>query len=166
MTIFLGENPAEGAAADQRLVGFADGVQEVCGAIPADRIKRDLFDAGTGDQALTKATDWLTANPTAGFVLSTSIDDARADGVAKALTQSNREGAAVGLGCDEIGQASTKAATPDKNRFLGCVAYFPERYPDYVMSIALDVIEGKAVPQEVHIEHQFLDHQTIGSVYP
>ena len=46
---------------------------------------------------VTKATDWLTAHPQASYVLSTTIDDARSDGVAKALTQSGREGYAVGL---------------------------------------------------------------------
>lgn len=164
--IFLGENPGEGAAADQRLAGFADGVQEVCGPIPADRISREIFDAGTADQALTKATDWLTGHPQAGFVLSTSIDDPRASGVSKALTQSGREGVAVGLGCDDIGQAATKEGDPAQTHFLGCVTYTPERYPDYLMSIALDVLEGKPVPNEVHIAHQFLDRNTISSVYP
>jgi ribose transport system substrate-binding protein len=165
--ILLGENPGEGAGADQRLAGFSDGVQTVCGTIAADRIQRVLFDQGTGEQALTVATDWLTAHPDpTAYVLSTSIDDARADGVAKALTQSSREGYAVGLGCDDIGQASTKASATDANHFLGCVAYFPERYPDYAVSIAADIAEGKAVPQEVHLEHVFYDHSTISSVYP
>ena len=96
----------------------------------------------------------------------TSIDDARADGVAKALTQSGREGYAVGLGCDDIGQASTKANATEANHFLGCVAYYPEKYPDYAISIAADLAEGKPVPQEVHLQHDFLDATTIGSVYP
>ena len=164
--LFLGENPAEGEAANERLSGFADGVQTVCGAIPPERIGREIFDAGTTDQALTKATDWLTAHPEATYVLSTSIDDARSDGVAKALTQSDRDGWAVGLGCDDIGVASTKASATDANHFLGCVAYFPERYPDYAISIAADVLEGNAVPQEVHLEHVFYDGSTISSVYP
>ena len=110
---------------------------------------------------------WLTAHPDpAAYVLSTSIDDARADGVAKALTQSSREGYAVGLGCDDIGQASTKASAASQNHFLGCVAYFPEKYPDYAISIAADIAEGKPVPQEVHLEHVFYDASTIGTVYP
>ena len=164
--LLLGENPGEGEGANQRLAGFADGVQTVCGALPVDHILRELFDAGTTDQALTKATDWLTAHPQAGYVLSTSIDDARADGVAKAITQSSREGYAVGLGCDDIGQASTKASGSTQNHFLGCVAYFPEKYPDYAVSIAADILEGKPVPQEVHLEHVFYDASTIGTVYP
>ena len=166
VTIFNGINPGEGDAAAQRMAGFTDGVQEICGAIPAERIKTEIFDAGTTEQAITKSTDWLTANPQASFVLSTSIDDARAAGVAKALAQNGRDGAAVALGCDDIGVAATKEGDPAKTKFLGCVAYFPEKYPDYVMSIGLDVLEGKPVPNEVHIEHKFLDKASIASVYP
>src|SRR5215475_2382818 len=108
VTLFNGINPGEGEAANQRIAGFIDGVQEICGAVPADRIKQEIFDAGTTEQALTKTTDWLTANPGASFILGTSIDDARSAGMAKAMAQSGRDGAAVALGCDEIGIASTK----------------------------------------------------------
>ncbi|HET7717095.1 MAG TPA: sugar ABC transporter substrate-binding protein [Bauldia sp.] len=166
VTIFNGINPGEGDAAAQRMAGFTDGVQEVCGAVPADRIAEEIFDAGTTEQALTKMTDWLTAHPGASFVVGTSIDDARAAGIAKALAQNDRQGAAVGLGCDDIGIAATKEGDSATTRFLGCVAFFPEKYPDYVMSIGLDVLEGKPVPNEVHIEHVFLDKNTIASVYP
>jgi ribose transport system substrate-binding protein len=166
VTIFNGINPGEGDAAAQRMAGFTDGVQEVCGAVPAERIAEEIFDAGTTEQALTKMTDWLTAHPDASFVVGTSIDDARAAGISKALAQNGRDGAAVGLGCDEIGVAETKAGDPATTKFLGCVAYFPEKYPDYVMSIGLDVIEGKPVPNEVHIEHVFLNSENVASVYP
>lgn len=166
VTVFNGINPGEGDAAAQRMAGFTDGVQEVCGALPAERIAEEIFDAGTTEQALTKMTDWLTAHPGDGFVLGTSIDDARSAGIAKALAQNARDGAAVGLGCDEIGVAETKAGDPATTRFLGCVAYFPEKYPDYAMSIGLDVVEGKPVPNEIHSEHVFLDKDSIASVYP
>ena len=166
VTLFDGVNPGEGDAAAQRMAGFNDGVQEICGAIPADRIGSEVFDAGTTEQALTKMTDWLTAHPAATFILATSIDDARSAGISKAITQNARDGAAVGLGCDEIGVAATKEGEPAATRFLGCVAYFPEKYPDYVISIGLDVLDGKPVPSEVHIEHKFLDHKSIASVYP
>ena len=63
-------------------------------------------------------------------MLGTSIDDARSAGIAKALAQNGRDGAAVGLGCDDIGIAATKAGDPaETTKFLGCVAYFPEKYP-------------------------------------
>ena len=163
--VFMGENLEEGEAADLRLVGFADGVQEVCGALPADRIDRMRLSAGTADQAITVTTDWLTAHPEAKHILSGTIDDERANGMAKAFAATKRDGMAVGQGCDSVGIAVVKMAPASENRFLGCAAYYPEKYGDYLVSIALDVMAGKAVPQEIHMEHTFLDHDTIGTVY-
>lgn len=163
--VFMGENLEEGEAADLRLVGFADGVQEVCGALPADRIHRMRLSAGTADQAITVTTDWLTAHPEAKHILSGTIDDERANGMAKAFVATKRDGMAVGQGCDSVGIAVVKMAPASENRFLGCAAYYPEKYGDYLVSIALDVMAGKTVPQEIHMEHTFLDHDTIGTVY-
>jgi ribose transport system substrate-binding protein len=165
VSVLLGIAPADGDAANQRLSGFADGVQTVCGALPEDRIHEDLIDAGTTDQALTKTTDWLTGHPGAGFVLATAIDDPRAFGMSNALAQAGREGVAIGLGCDDVGVAATRTPVEDNN-FLGCVAYYPEKYPDWALSVAADILEGKAVPQEVHLEHVFLSAGSINDVYP
>ena len=166
VTVFMGGNPGEGEAANQRLAGFSDGVQEKCGPLPSDRIVTQLFDAGTPDQALTKTTDWLTGNPGVKYVLATSIDDERVTGMSKALTQSSRDGVGVGQGCDDVGIAATKEGTPDQTHWLGCVGYFFESYGDYLMSIALDVLAGTPVPQEVHMEHKMLTYDTIGQYYP
>lgn len=164
--LLLGENLEEGEAADFRLSGFADGVQQVCGGLPVDRINRVRLGAGTADQAITVTTDWLTANPQASLVLSGTIDDERASGMAKAFVASKRDGMAVGQGCDTVGIASAKVAPASENKILGCVAYFPEKYGDYLVSLALAVMAGKAVPNEVHMEHIFLDHETITKYYP
>ena len=163
--IFMGENLEEGEAADFRLSGFADGVQEICGALPAEQINRERLSAGTGDQAINVTTDWLTANPQATHILSVSIDDERASGIAKAFVATKRDGMVVGQGCDAVGIPIVKAAPASENRFLGCVAYFPEKYGDYVVSVAIDVMAGKPVPSEVHMEHMFLDNSTIGKYY-
>ncbi|MDA3018249.1 MAG: sugar ABC transporter substrate-binding protein [Actinomycetota bacterium] len=163
--IFMGENLEEGEAADFRLSGFADGVQEICGALPAEQINRERLSAGTGDQAITVTTDWLTANPQATHILSVTIDDERASGIAKAFVATKRDGMVVGQGCDTVGIAIVKAAPSSENRFLGCVAYFPEKYGDYLVSVAVDVMAGKPVPNEVHMEHTFLDNSTIGNYY-
>jgi ribose transport system substrate-binding protein len=160
-----GENPGEGKVANERGSGFFDGVQEICGSLE-DRQDTILLDAGSTDQAITKTTDWLTANPQAGHILATSIDDARAVGMQKAFVQNDRDGYAVGQGCDEIGVEAAKEGPPAETHFIGCVAFFPEKYPEYLVSIALDVLEGKPVPQEVHIEHEFLDNENVAGVYP
>ena len=100
------------------------------------------------------------------FVLGTSIDDARSAGISKALAQNGRDGCSGrprlrrhrrrgDQGRATRRRPSSSAASPTSRR----------RYPDYVMSIGLDVLEGKPVPNEVHIEHVFLDKDD-RSVYP
>ena len=164
--LVLGESKQEGEAADQRLVGFADGVQGVCGTIPANQIARVLMLAGTADQAITSTTDWMTANPQATNLLGLSLDDERSSGMAKAFVASDRPGMIVGLGCDTVGVAVIKQAKASENRYLGCTAFFPELYASYLVSIALDVISGEPVPNEVHLEHTFLTNDTVEGVYP
>ena len=85
--------------------------------------------------------------------------------MSNALAQAGREGVAIGLGCDDVGVAATRTPVEDNN-FLGCVAYYPEKYPDWALSVAADILEGKAVPQEVHLEHVFLSAGSINDVYP
>lgn len=164
--VFLGENKEEGEAAAQRLAGFTDGVQEVCGELPEDRIQSERLGAGTGDQALTVTTDWLTAHPQAEHVVATTLDDERASGIAKAFKQNGSEGQVVGLGCDAVGIEVVKQAPASDNHYLGCVAFYPDKYAEYLVGIALDVVAGRAVPEEVHVEHELLTHETIGEAYP
>ncbi len=165
--LMLGENLAEGEAADLRLQGFSDGVQEICGELPGDQIDRVHMAAATSDQALTSTTDWLTAHPQAKHILATSLDDERASGIAKSFAQATEtEAFAVGMGCDTVGIETVHQATPEENHFLGCVAFFPEQYPELLVSVAQDVLEGTPVPSEVHVESKFIDHTTIDQYYP
>ncbi|MEO3930617.1 substrate-binding domain-containing protein [Micromonosporaceae bacterium B7E4] len=164
--ILLGENKEEGEAADQRLAGFADGVQEICGTVPSDRIARQRMSAGTADQAITATTDWMTAHPQATNLLGTSLDDERSSGIAKAMVQNNSNGVVASTGCDTVGIEVLKQAPASENHYLGCAAFFPEKYADYLVALALDVLAGKPVPNEVHLEHRLLTHDTIGEVYP
>jgi ribose transport system substrate-binding protein len=164
--LLLGENLAEGEAADLRLQGFADGFQEVCGGLSDDQIERVRMAAATSDQALTATTDWLTAHPQAKHVLATSLDDERASGIAKSFAQATEtEAFALGMGCDTVGIEVVKQAEPTENHFLGCTAFFPEKYPDLLVSVAQATLEEEPVPSEVHVGSQFLDHTNIDQFY-
>jgi ribose transport system substrate-binding protein len=163
--VLLGEAPPEGEAADLRLQGFADGVQEVCGALPEEQINRVRADS-TADQALTATTDWLTAHPHAPHVLSVTLGAGRSIGMAKAFQRAENDAYAVGMTCDGAELEVVRQAPPEENRFLGCVAFFPEKYAPLIVSTAQDVLEGKPVPNEVHVKHEFLDHDNVDEYYP
>src|SRR5690606_19865940 len=102
----------------------------------------------------------------AKHVLATTLDDERAGGIAKAFKASGRDAQAVGLGCDTVGIEIVKQAPASENHYLGCVAFFPDKYAEYLVAIALQAAAGEPVPEEVHLEHEFLDHDTIGRHYP
>lgn len=165
--LLLGDNLAEGEAPDLRLQGFADGVQEVCGRLPSEQINRVRLAAATTDQALTVTTDWLTAHPQAKHVLGVSLDDERGSGMARSFAQDTEtEGYASGMGCDSVGVELMRQAPPEQNHFLGCPAFFGEKYPELLISTAQDVLEEKPVPNEVHVEHKWVDHETVNQYFP
>ncbi len=101
-------------------------------------------------------------------MLATSIDDERVDGHDQGhWHRVDGRGNACRPGLRRRrASRPTKETTVDETHFLGCVAFFPEKYADYMMSIAADVLAGTPVPQEVHIEHQFLDRSNIATFYP
>lgn len=164
--VLLGENLAEGEAADLRMQGFEDGVQEVCGELPGDQIERLRLASATGDQALTATTDWLTAHPQAQHIVGTSLDDERASGIAKSFVQAGVEGYGVGMGCDTVGIETMRQAPPEENHFLGCAAFFPEKYAELLVEVAQSVLADEAVPNEVHVAHEFIDSATVDQYYP
>ena len=69
--ILLGVNPGEGDAANERLSGFKDGVQDDLRRHPRRPHRRSSCSMPRPPtQSLTMATDWLTAHPQAAYVLS------------------------------------------------------------------------------------------------
>lgn len=161
--IYLAQNPIEGATVDLRMVGFANGIQTVCGVVPANRIVRITMDQQSPEQGLSLTTDWLTANPTAKHILASNVDGIDV-GIAKAFVQTGRDGWALQQGCDDNGIATLKSGTVDKTHLIGCVAFHPDNYPKYFLSIAADIIEGKAIPNEINYPLEFFNHENINQL--
>jgi ribose transport system substrate-binding protein len=69
------------------------------------------------------------------------------------------------MGCDTVGVEVMRKETPQESHFLGCPAFFGEKYPELLISTAQDVLEGKPVPNEVHVEHKFVDHETVDQYF-
>lgn len=50
--------------------------------------------------------------------------------------------------------------------FLGSVAFFLDRYGEFLIPLALDVLEGKPVPTIVRVPHQVITAENIDQWYP
>jgi ribose transport system substrate-binding protein len=69
----------------------------------------------------------------------------------------------VGQNADPEGRDELrKANTP----FIGSVAFFPERYGDPVIHLALDILTHKPTPPAVFMKHQLITPQNVDHVYP
>jgi len=51
-------------------------------------------------------------------------------------------------------------------RLVGSVAYFPERYGDELIPLALNILQLKPAPAAIFVKHQLLTPRNVDLVYP
>jgi ribose transport system substrate-binding protein len=51
-------------------------------------------------------------------------------------------------------------------RLIGSVAFFPERYGDQLVPLALNILQKKSAPATVFVEHQLITVKNVGLLYP
>ena len=72
--------------------------------------------------------------------------------------------------CAVMGQNALRAARAELRRpgtrLVGSVAYFPERYGDELIPLALNMLENKAVPPATFVKHQLLTPKNVDLIYP
>ena len=51
-------------------------------------------------------------------------------------------------------------------RLVGSVAYFPEKYGDQILKVALDILHRRPVPPAVFVKHQMVTPDNINHIYP
>jgi hypothetical protein len=113
-------------------------------------------------------TDWLTAHPDAKYILSTTINDDRAVGIANAMIQAGRgdptkDGIVIGKNADEAGLAAVRR--PD-TPYVGTVAFFGQLYGEWATGLMLDILEGKPVPSIVSVPHEVITKDNIDKWFP
>ncbi len=80
------------------------------------------------------------------------------------------EEAGVGPLCAVVGQNAIREARNELRRpgtrLIGTVAYFPERYGDELLPLALNLLERKPVPPATFVKHQLLTPKNVDLIYP
>lgn len=158
------EEPRVGALPAGRLLGQLDGLQEVVGEIDRSRISR-LDSGNTSEQSQSEMLAALRSLPQQHRLAVVCINDDAAMGALAAARQLGREAdvAIVGQGADRI--ARREIRHPD-SRIIGSTAYWPERYGEKLIQLAIRILQKEAVPPAVHIDHIFIDASNIDQFYP
>ncbi len=71
-------------------------------------------------------------------------------------------------GCAAMGQNASAEARDElrrPSRLIGSVAYFPEKYGERVLKLALDILTFRATPPAVFTNHQLVTAKNVDSLY-
>jgi ribose transport system substrate-binding protein len=104
---------------------------------------------------------------TTGFrrILVSAINDPSALGALQAFRDSGRE-----AHCAVMGQNASSDAVEEmrsaSTRLIGSVGYFPEKYGEPVVRLALEMIEGRQTPPAVFVKHHLVSPANVQQYYP
>ena len=158
------EEPRVGALPAARLRGQTDGLEEVVGEIAPS--KKTYLDSGnTSEQSQAEMLGALKALPNKHRIAVITINDDAAIGALAATRELGREAdvVIVGQGADRITRAEIRRPG---SCIIGSTAYWPERYGEKLIPLAVKILRGEAVPPAVHIDHEFITADNVGAFYP
>ena len=100
--------------------------------------------------------------PAGAPILITAINDQAVSGMLRAVQQKGRgeDALAVGNGADELETLAGEA------HFVASVAYFPERYGNYLIPLALMRLAGHSLPPAITMQHLMVTPANICEYYP
>jgi len=165
--VALGQMPAGGEVTMLRSEGFADALAEEFGIDPKKDPKIVRFDGGMGQSEQAKAAmdDVLAAHPDARRIAVTSINEQTMAGIIAAMQGAGVWDPAnkivITLGVDELGQSQIRDGLSDAG-----IAFFPERYGEYVIPAVCAILTGNAAPPWIFVENEVITKANIDKWYP
>ncbi|HPY46062.1 MAG TPA: sugar ABC transporter substrate-binding protein [Sphaerochaeta sp.] len=158
--------PVSGPAVAPRVEMFPQGLRNKGIAFADSQIVR--ID-GQNDAQYTQArfADFLLAHPEAKRVAVATINDVAASGVYAAAETAGR--------ADQIVLVSQNAtadfvepmyARNGKTNWIASIAYFPNRYGEFVFNLIDKMVAGETVPQNNYIDHLAITWDNIATWYP
>jgi ribose transport system substrate-binding protein len=161
--LLLLELARAGSVPAARLRGVAAGVRDVlhdAAAWPTISIDGD----GQFKTALERVRKHLRET-SASRILVGAANDPSALGAARAFQEAGRtDGCAiVGQNAEPDARAELRA---DNSPLIASVGYFPERYGEGVIRLALDLLGRRAVPPAIFVKHQLVTRDNVDHLYP
>jgi len=161
--ILLVELARAGSLPASRIRGAVAGIREVirdAAEWPVVSIDGD----GQFKTALERVRRHLRTS-SAKRVLVAAANDPSALGAARAFEEAGRAG-----GCAIAGQNAEPDARAELRRprtpLVASIGYFPEKYGDGLIRLALDILARRAVPPAAFVKHQVITRENVEHFYP
>jgi ribose transport system substrate-binding protein len=97
--------------------------------------------------------------------LLTGINDFAVLGALRAFEEAGRSKLCLAAGFGAIPEARRELRLPS-TRLVGSVAFFPERYGESLLKLALEILHHKAAPPAIYVPVQLMTPKNIDQFYP
>jgi ribose transport system substrate-binding protein len=160
--LLLGLNRA-GPTPQTRIRGMLTGIKETL-RLPEDRPVLQVDGDGQFKVALDIVRKHLRLSRSKRILVG-AANDPSALGALRAFEEAGRvsECAVAGQNCEP--EARCELRRPN-TRLIGSVAYFPEKYGEGIIRLALDILAHKPTPPAVFMKHQLVTPDDVDDVYP
>ena len=101
----------------------------------------------------------------ARHVLVGAANDASALGAARAFQEAGRATTCAIAGQNAEPDARAELREPH-SPLVATVGYFPERYGEGLIRLALDILAHRPVPPAVFVKHQLITRENVDHLYP
>lgn len=161
--ILLGVDAA-GPLLNARLTGIVDGIGEL---LPnASSIPRQHYDTKGGQfEATLDLVRKHLRRRKPGRVLVGAVNDTTAMAALQAFREVGLEKECAIAGQDGSILAREEMRRPS-SRLVCSVAYFPETYGVRIIQLAQDILNQRAVPPAIFIQHELLTPDNVDKIYP
>jgi ribose transport system substrate-binding protein len=163
--VVLLQNPAGGETTMLRSEGFATVLAEEFGNRVEEKIVRTDGGMGQSQQAKAAMKGVLGTYPDAKKIVVTSVNEETMAGVIAALQEVDRwdreDLIVITSGVDDLGKVQIREGLSDAG-----IAFFPERYGEYLIPAVCAILEGAPVPSHMYVENEIITKENIDQFYP
>ena len=161
--LLLLELPIAGSLLELRITGFADGLRAELPSIANVPVVH-LNGRGDFEQVLEVVRQYLRRSPPRRTLIGT-VNDICALAALRAFEEIGASEKCAVVGQNAVRESRNELRRPG-TRLVGTVAYFPERYGDEIIPLALGILQKKSVPSTVFVKHQLITPRNVDLIYP
>jgi ribose transport system substrate-binding protein len=159
--ILLLELDIAGCLPHLRLTGAEAALRE---SIPGNQPIHHLDTRGEFLRAFDAVRKYLQFRPRRR-TLVTGVNDPSVLGALRAFEEAGRSDRCLGVGLGAIPEARAELRRPG-TRLVCSIAFFPEKYGEGLMQLAVDVVNGRRVPTSVYTAVETITPQNVDKIYP
>jgi ribose transport system substrate-binding protein len=161
--VLLLELPIAGSLLELRITGLLDGLRAELPQLSGVPIAH-LNGRGDFEEILDVLRQYLRRAP-ARRTLIGCVNDVCALAALRAFEEAGASERCAVVGQNAILDTRNELRRPG-TRLVGTVAYFPERYGDEIIPLALSILQKKQVPSTVFVKHQLITSRNVDLIYP